>query len=146
MNTDYLEQPSHIQASILLRFTARLIDRFITILILIAVLIIFNVLTFLWSEEAGGIYLGIIAALVYSFAKDALPYLNGVSIGKRIMGIRVVSYQDGRPITHDYKKAIVREIVTFIPLLNLIDIAFIFRGEGRRLGDEWADTIVVEKQ
>lgn len=97
----------------------------------------------MWSD-GGGIYLGIITALGYSLFKDALPYLNGVSIGKRIMGMRVVSYEDGKPLTHNYKKAIVREIITFIPLLNLVDIAFILRSEGRRLGDEWADTIVVE--
>ena len=95
----------------------------------------------------GGVFwlvpFGFVAGIIYSFVKDALPFLNGQSIGKRAMSIRVVRVQDGSPITNDYVTAIVRQISLCIPVFNIIDMLMVFSAERRRFGDRWAKTVVV---
>lgn len=87
---------------------------------------------------------GWIWAILYTFTKDALPFLGGQSIGKKAMGIRVVSQETGRPIKGDYGAAITRQISLFIPFFNLVDACMVFSADGRRFGDKWAKTVVVK--
>jgi uncharacterized RDD family membrane protein YckC len=88
-------------------------------------------------------YLGPIVGLVYGLVKDALPVLDGQSIGKRAMGIRAVREADGSPLTGDYVASIVRQVSLMIPVFGIIDAFMVFSVDAKRFGDRWARTIVV---
>ena len=89
---------------------------------------------------------GLVAAIAYGLIKDALPFLNGQSIGKRAMGIRAVRVTDGSPITNDYATALVRQISLYIPIFDIVDMLMVFSSDHRRFGDRWAGTIVVKAE
>jgi uncharacterized RDD family membrane protein YckC len=132
-----------VEASVIKRFLARLIDRFIAALLIFVSVSVFGSNTF-DALASLGILIGLSLALVYLFAKDALPFLDGQSLGKKVCSIRVVNFSTGEATTSQYGKTFVREIVQWIPLLNFIDMLTVFGAGGRRLGDQWADTIVVD--
>jgi uncharacterized RDD family membrane protein YckC len=88
--------------------------------------------------------LGYLVFLAYYFTRDSLPFLNGQSIGKKLMGIKVVREDTGANIIGDYGAGIVRTVPQVIPLLNLVDALMIFRDTSKRFGDDWAKTIVVK--
>lgn len=103
--------------------------------------------------------LGILLASLYVVMSDSLQ--NGQSVGKRIMGLRVISLEDGRPCT--IKQSIIRNLPLLIPLIvAIIPIWGIFLAaillipltglelyliysldSGLRLGDVMADTTVM---
>jgi uncharacterized RDD family membrane protein YckC len=87
---------------------------------------------------------GWIWAILYSFTKDALPFLGGQSVGKKVMGLRVVNVETGKPIKGDYGTAITRQLSLFIPFFGFVDACMVFSSEGRRFGDKWAKTVVVK--
>jgi len=87
--------------------------------------------------------IGIVIAIVYGLVKDALPFLDGQSIGKRAMGIRAVKKDSGQPLTDDYVTAIVRQVSLWIPFFNVIDACMVFTEGRQRFGDRWAKTIVI---
>ncbi|MGB0930575.1 MAG: GYF domain-containing protein [Chitinophagales bacterium] len=87
--------------------------------------------------------IGIVFYLVYTFAKDALPFLDGQSLGKKAMGIRVVDAKHYRPITGDYGKALIRTLSLAIPFFGIVDACRVLGDESKRFGDKWADTTVV---
>ena len=105
---------------------------------------------------AGGIYLVIsalsdsLAALVmiaYVLTRDALPFLEGQSIGKKLMKLRAVT-MDGKKLTGDWQASIVRNLSMAIPFFGLVEAYILYSRQGRegalqRLGDEWAKTRVV---
>ena len=125
------------------RFIARLLDRLFAGFLGIICYLFFNLFDNS-AIEGVGILIGIFLALVYLLVKDALPFLNGQSLGKKAMSIRVIDNNTASIITNEYGKAISREIIQWIPLLNLVDAIMVFSSGGRRLGDKWADTYVVE--
>ena len=90
--------------------------------------------------------LSYIVSAAYLLVRDALPFLEGQSIGKKVMKTRSVYEDSGAPITNDYKTSFLRNILLFIPIVGLIDALFIFSGERKRLGDKIAKTIVVYDQ
>lgn len=79
---------------------------------------------------------------VVSFFRDAL--FGGAGPGKRVAGLRVVLTADGvTPVT--YGKAFLRNLSLMIPFFNLVDISVPYRDPlGRRYGDRWAGTRVIE--
>ncbi|MGB1242483.1 MAG: GYF domain-containing protein [Chitinophagales bacterium] len=87
--------------------------------------------------------IGIVFYFVYTFAKDALPFLDGQSLGKKAMNIRVVDAKNYRPITGDYGKALIRTISLAIPLFGIVDACRVLGDESKRFGDKWANTTVV---
>jgi uncharacterized RDD family membrane protein YckC len=130
-------------ASLFKRFVARFLDRLFAIFLGVICIMFFRL--FHNSDlESTGILVGIFLALVYLLTKDALPFLNAQSLGKKAMGIQVIDNNTASIIINEYGKAISREIVQWIPLLNLVDALMTFGDNGRRLGDKWADTYVVE--
>ncbi|MBN2164671.1 MAG: RDD family protein [Marinilabiliaceae bacterium] len=86
---------------------------------------------------------GCFFGIAYFLLKDALPFLNGQSIGKYFMGLKVVNKESLTPITKDYKKSIIRGVVLLIPILNIIDI-YRYLTIGERLADKWAETVVIK--
>ncbi len=83
-------------------------------------------------------------AVAYLFARDALPFLDGQSVGKKAMNIRVVT-ETGEPLTNNWAASIVRNVLLLIPFLGaLIELVVMLTNEKRqRLGDQWAKTRVV---
>jgi uncharacterized RDD family membrane protein YckC len=87
---------------------------------------------------------GWIWVFLYTWTKDALPFLGGQSIGKKAMGLRVVNVNTGKPIKSDYGAAITRQLSLVIPFFGLVDACMVFSSDGRRYGDKWAKTMVVK--
>jgi len=77
----------------------------------------------------------------YLFIRDAWKYLRGRSIGKHLFGLEVISEMHGDNTYLDYATSITRSL----PLLVLaLDIFVIFlRKDRKRMGDLWANTLVV---
>lgn len=87
---------------------------------------------------------GWIWAFLYFWTKDALPFLHGQSVGKKVIGIRVVSAETGKPIKGDYSAALTRQLSLFIPVFGFFDALMVLSSDRRRMGDKWAKTIVVK--
>jgi uncharacterized RDD family membrane protein YckC len=81
--------------------------------------------------------------IAYFLLRDNLPVLDGKSIGKALIGIRVVREDGFSSITNDYGTGIIRNVLFFLPLVNVVEAFMIFSKDGKRFGDRWAKTIVV---
>ena len=114
------------------RLFAQLIDGVITYLIIFAV--------FFPLAAIGPGFLntvGLLLGLSYFLLADGLP--GGQSLGKRVMKIKVLD-EHGRPC--NFGQSFLRNLTAF---LGILDWAFIFGVEHRRLGDRAANTWVVRK-
>jgi len=88
--------------------------------------------------------LGWIWLVVYVCTKDALPFFGGQSLGKKILGIRVINVETGKPIKGDWGAAIIRQLSLMIPFFGFVDACMVLSAERRRFGDQWAKTVVVK--
>ena len=92
--------------------------------------------------------IGQIVIIGYFLTKDALPetggFLGGQSIGKKLMGIKVIKEATGASLLGDYGTSITRQVSLLIPLFGFIDALMVFSGNGQRFGDQWAKTIVIK--
>lgn len=93
------------------------------------------------------VLLGWMVWAAYLLTKDALPFLEGQSIGKKMMKIRAVTL-DGKKLTGDWQSSIVRNLSLAIPFVGLVEAYILYSRQGgngplQRLGDEWAKTRVV---
>lgn len=91
--------------------------------------------------------LGTLAALAYIVTRDSLPFLNGQSIGKAVMGYKAVT-ERGDSLAGDWKTGAIRNAPLVIPFFPAVECAILLTREdkvehGRRLGDDWAKTKVV---
>ena len=88
-------------------------------------------------------YVGWIAAVAYFLTRDALPFLDGQSVGKKALNIRAVT-ESGEPLTNNWGPALIRNVVLLIPLFPLIELIVLLTNDKKqRLGDQWAKTRVV---
>lgn len=88
--------------------------------------------------------LGFIICMGYSFTKDALPFLGGQSIGKKVMKIRAVT-EDGAPLTGNFGAAAMRAVPFLIPCFGFVELFVLLTDkETLRFGDKWAKTKVVK--
>ena len=83
------------------------------------------------------IVLGVLFALLYTLLADGLE--GGQSVGKRMVGIRVVSADTGAPCT--FGQSFLRNLL--LAFLGPIDWILIFGVRHQRLGDKAAVTIVI---
>lgn len=87
---------------------------------------------------------GPIVCLVYGLTKDALPFLGGQSIGKKILKIRVVT-ESGDSLAGNWGTAALRQAVFYIPFFGLVELIMLFADKDTlRFGDKWAKTKVVK--
>jgi uncharacterized RDD family membrane protein YckC len=89
--------------------------------------------------------LGGVPGILYILLKDGL--FNGRSLGKKLLGIRVVDVNTGAPCS--FKQSAIRHVGTLIPLVHVVYgivecVMVIVQSDHRRFGDRWADTIVIE--
>ena len=86
--------------------------------------------------------------VAYMIIRDSLPFLKGQSVGKMAMKIRVEK-NTGGDLVGDWRTALIRNILwiasPFGPLVEVIVLTTRDNGKdrGKRLGDEWAGTKVV---
>ena len=117
-------------ASKLKRFVAALIDGVLSFL-------------FYWVP-----FLGWVLGLGYHLLKDGLriPVLNNRSVGKHVMGLKVVTVSTNeRQEMIDWTDSLRRNILMAVPFVGIIEaILVLVNQDGRRLGDRVAKSIVVE--
>ena len=122
-------------ASISSRFLARVIDAVAAALLLVVPMLASGTGPGLATGLAFSIGMG--AYVAYLLFQDGLP--NGQSIGKRIIGIRVVDRYSGEAC--GFGRSFVRNI--FLALFGFIDLLFLSSELRQRLGDRAANTIVI---
>jgi uncharacterized RDD family membrane protein YckC len=85
--------------------------------------------------------IGVWCWLTYKYVKA-----NGQSIGKKLLGIKVVR-RDGSPVSVArifWLRNVVNGVLGVIPLYGIIDSVFIFAESRQCIHDKLADTIVVK--
>ena len=88
-----------------------------------------------------------LAGMAYFVTRDSLPFLDGQSVGKKAMKLKVTTL-DGSSISENWTAALIRNGVLLIPFFFLVEMFILLTREsgvdrGRRLGDEWAKTRVI---
>lgn len=96
--------------------------------------------SFLWLIPL----VGALAGAAYLLTRDALPFLDGQSIGKKVMKTRAVD-MNGQPLTENWQSSILRNILFLIPFLSaLLELIILVTSKDKlRLGDQWAKTQVI---
>lgn len=89
-------------------------------------------------------FVGSLVALAYFFTKDTLPFLDGQSIGKRLMKIKVINAETGEEITENYGAGVIRVLSLIIPIFNIVDAVMVLNTDRLRFGDKWAKTKVIK--
>ncbi len=82
---------------------------------------------------------------IYLMFRDAwspFPWSKGGSIGKLVMGLRVISLAHGTDLSGDYQSSVGRSLSLF--LVGLDFMVIFFRRDRRRIGDLWSKTVVVK--
>jgi uncharacterized RDD family membrane protein YckC len=91
-------------------------------------------------------YIGWVLSIGYWLTRDALPFLDGQSIGKKAMKIRAVT-ENGVALTNNWNASVIRNIALIIPIFPLIElIVMLTNPRKQRLGDQWAKTLVVAEE
>ena len=89
--------------------------------------------------------IGWMFGLLYILTKDALPFLNGQSFGKKIFHLRVIALPHHSALTGWPEKSVIRGLVMLIPILNLFDLYYLIT-QKVRIADRWAETRVIQDQ
>lgn len=92
----------------------------------------------IYRSTAGGALVATLAVFL-TLLEDGVD--GGQNLTKRLMSMRVISSTTGKPC--GYLQSLIRNLLTCLPILNLIDGALIFQKGRRRLGDLLAGTAVV---
>lgn len=120
------------------KFDTRLIAGFIDAIVGTVIYMILGKLSFM---------LGWLVSSSYYLLRDALPFLDGQSVGKKMMKTRAVDAA-GKSLSGNWQASIIRNVGLFIPFFGFIEAYILYskKNEGaplRRLGDDWAKTKVV---
>jgi len=116
------------------RYQGQFIDGLVSTVLFIVSLILTKQLL---SEGGSADFAIIFLPVTYYLISDALP--NGQSIGKKLLGISVVSKSTGRKCS--ILQSIVRNIIA--PFLGIIDAFLVLSKRRQRLGDLFANTVVI---
>lgn len=137
------------------RLFATIIDCIITIpLVFILASLWFGgfeaAMTGLDSKDPVNAVLGMLIAMLVFFAVNGfLIYKNGQTVGKKVMGIKIVRSNGDRASFANivFRRNFAMMVITSIPFIGnaigLIDVLLIFRQSRKCLHDEIADTIVI---
>ena len=87
---------------------------------------------------------GWLFGLIYFLGKDAMPSMNGQSLGKKVFGIRILSEATHEPLYLHPRRSITRGLILLIPVVNIVDI-YLLLTTGRRLADKWTETYVIKE-
>lgn len=124
------------------RIVGYLIDRFILgAYLLIIGLIVFS--TQIINRQEWLIYLFVIPVFFYDIASEAL--MNGQSVGKKVMNIKVVSLDGGQPSLGQYLLRWLFRLIDFTATSNLCAVITVAVSERKqRLGDMVAGTTLIK--
>ncbi len=116
------------------RIVGALIDSIVAIAVAVAAGLIMNRLSYP-------------AFVAYMLTRDSLPFLDGQSIGKKVIGTQAVS-ETGKSLSGDWTSGLIRNISMVIPFGSLVELIIMVvnkdkPGGLRRLGDQWGKTKVV---
>jgi uncharacterized RDD family membrane protein YckC len=102
------------------------------------------------AKTGGWFYLGLLGALIVLAIDLVLLARNGQTIGKKLLGIKVVRV-DGSPVSLFrvfFLRYVCNTVLTLIPLFgslySLVDCLMIFGESRRTVHDRIADTIVIK--
>lgn len=84
----------------------------------------------------------VVIGIVYGLFADALPFLKGQSIGKKIMKIKCVM-EDGSSMEGQWVPCLIRRLFAIIWPVELYFMAVQNKETGIRLGDQFAKTKVI---
>ena len=87
---------------------------------------------------------GWIVAIAFFCLRDALPFSGRRSFGKSVYKLRIVDSTD-HATRLSWRKFVLRNIILFIPILNLVDI-YTYATTGSRLADVWTSTEVIDSE
>jgi len=117
------------------RYLAQIVDQFIAIGLGLFVAYIFDLV----GIKEIGIAMFWLIYIAYILFNDGLP--NGQSLGKKLLSIKVINKTNATPCK--LSESFIRNITTVIPFLAMIDAVMIFGKKKQRMGDEMANTLVV---
>ncbi len=113
-------------------FSMPLIERFIAALIDLVIVVVLCLFP----------KIGWMFGLLYHLTRDSLPFLKGQSFGKHLLHIKVITLPKQESLIKYPEKSVIRGLVMLIPILNIVDVWFLFT-KGRRLADIWSQTTVI---
>ena len=96
------------------------------------------------AATAGGLVIifGYFGSLLLAYVLITLrDGFNGMSPGKRILGLQVINSVSGVPAR--LPDSLKRNIILAVPVIPIVVIIQIFTANGLRIGDEWAQTKVI---
>ncbi len=84
---------------------------------------------------------------VVILTRDSLPFLEGQSLGKKVMKTKAVK-EDGSSLAGDWVTGALRNLLPAIPVVGVLECFVLLSrsgrpGDGRRIGDDWAKTKVI---
>lgn len=88
-----------------------------------------------------------VALGVVMLLRESVPFLDGQSVGKKVMKIRAVK-EDGASLSGDWVTGAIRNLLFFSPVTAVIECFIMLSRSGnveagKRLGDDWAKTKVI---
>jgi len=106
-------------------------------------------------------WLGAAIALLYLLFRDSFKLLNHQSLGKKVMKLKVIRSNEGMKVSYfeslkrnflfvpnlvyAFDNSFIYAAATLTFILVLIDLYYMFTSsDNQRLGDQYADTIVIE--
>ena len=126
------------------RILGRLLDLLIIAGYVVAILLIFN-FTSLSNGSMGSIVVMLFILPVVFYDLVLEMRMNGQSVGKRVMGIKVISLSGNRPSFSQYLNRWVFRIVDFTLCGGLVALILVAVNDKRqRLGDIVAGTVLVK--
>ncbi|WFB34526.1 RDD family protein [Kiritimatiellota bacterium B12222] len=91
-----------------------------------------------------GARLGWLIGLAYMLTRDALPFLDGQSLGKKLMKLQAVMADTNQALTGNWAASATRNIPFAVPFFPLVEFFILLNNkQSQRLGDQWAKTKVV---
>jgi len=124
------------------RLLAAVVDQLALVLAFGAAMFLGQVIPSGWNPARLAV-LGAVA-ITYLAINLRLMATRGQSVGKRVVGVRVVR-RSGEPcsLARYLARTVAYTVITKIPLIGLIDVLAIFAADQRCVHDHIADTIVV---
>jgi uncharacterized RDD family membrane protein YckC len=135
-------------------------ERILAFLIDISIFLILFILLYLAAEKAGIAWLGGIIAVVYFVMRDGIKVFKFQSIGKKIMRLKVIK---DNQLEIRFSDSVKRNFIFLPSVLIIFGTVFIYgaiifilflfmielyqmytNSDFQRLGDQFADTMVVE--
>ena len=130
------------------RLLASIIDTVLIIVVIIVAVVLGVISTDEKASKANELVGVLIAVVAHLAINGWLLHTQGQTLGKKLMGIRIVR-GDGKPgsiLDFYVKRTLPIQIIALIPIGNffsLIDALFIFRADRRCIHDQFAGTEVI---